>query len=87
MTDHETTVQAPEQTLQARVAANLRAEMAARNLGSGQLASVLDTGKRAALRRMKGEQGISMTELDRLADWLHVPVTALMARREYEAQR
>jgi len=72
--------------LQALVATNIRAEMAAQELTSAHLASLLDVRRPAALARMRGKQGISLNELERIADWLGVSQARLMKPRDEVAR-
>jgi len=67
-----------------RVAVNVRAEMAAQRRSAVQLASLLAIGHRAALRRVNGEMPFSLGELDKVAAWLDVSVSSLMAARSTE---
>lgn len=71
--------------LPGRVAVNVRAEMAAQKKTSVGLAAVLETGHRAALRRVNGEQDFSLGELEKTAAWLNVTIAYLMAARVAEA--
>ncbi|HEY8590684.1 MAG TPA: helix-turn-helix domain-containing protein [Naasia sp.] len=80
--DQNTTVGGTGVTLHERVAANLRAEMAAQRKSTLDLARELHVGHRAATRRWNGEQPIGLNELSVIAKWLDVPVSALMAARE-----
>lgn len=68
-----------------RVAVNVRAEMAVQRRTAVELAKVLSIGHRAALHRVNGEVDYSLGELEKVAAWLDVTVTSLMAPREAQA--
>jgi transcriptional regulator with XRE-family HTH domain len=77
-----TTLNSKKATLNDRVAANLRAEMAAQRKSVTDLSAALRVGHRAATRRWSGEQDIGLNELELLSKWLDVPLTAFMVSRE-----
>jgi len=69
------------ETLADKVAANIRAEMAAQRKNAVELAAVLSIGHRAAVRRWSGQQAFSLNELSKVSRWLGVPSSTLMADR------
>ncbi len=71
-------------TLADHVAANLRAELAARRLNANDLAKVLNVGVRAASRRMSGDIELSLNELDIVSRWLGVTRSQMMTERSQE---
>lgn len=62
-----------------RVAGALRAEMARRKVSQSQLAGHLGMSQMAVSRRVSGETPLDIAELFAAADYLGVPVTALLA--------
>ena len=74
-----TTVEGPAASLSDRVAASVRAGLAAKKRSSAELAVVLGMQPRAAQRRLRGEVAFTISEVGVIADWLGVPYSALMA--------
>ncbi|QUW18857.1 hypothetical protein [Agrococcus sp. Marseille-Q4369] len=68
-------------TLGERVAATVRAHMGWRRLPVSELARVLGLGQRAAKRRYDGVRDFSLTELERVAEWLDIDREDLAAGR------
>jgi len=62
-----------------RVAAEIRAGLARRGLTQGDLAAALGLSQAAVSRRLTGEVPIDVEELTAVADWLGVPLSALLA--------
>lgn len=62
-----------------RVAAEVRAEMARQRRTQTELAEHLDMSQQAVSRRMTGELAWDVDEITDIADWLGVPLAALMA--------
>jgi transcriptional regulator with XRE-family HTH domain len=77
-----TNLNSKKATLNDRVAANLRAEMAAQRKTVTDLAEALHVGHRAATRRWSGDQDIGLNDLDQISVWLEIPVSTLMTARE-----
>lgn len=67
-----------EATLTARVAAQIRALMAARRKTSADLAEVLGISQSSASRRMHGDGLFTLDQLEETADWLGVPLTDII---------
>jgi transcriptional regulator with XRE-family HTH domain len=61
------------------VAAEVRAEMARRRITQEALAAHLHTTQRGISRRLTGEVAFNLDELSRIAEFLDVPVTRLVA--------
>lgn len=68
-------------SLSQTVATNVRAEMAAQKRTAVTLAELLDLGYEAARSRISGDVDISLNELERIAAWLGVSESSLMASR------
>lgn len=79
---HEQAQKPHAPSLAERVAMNVRAELAARRMTSADLAGRLSIGPRAAARRLSGEIDFTLNEAEAVADWLGVPMSALMAPRQ-----
>lgn len=69
-----------------QVAANVRAEMAVQGKTAVELAEVLHVGHRAALHRRNGSIPFSLHDLQRVAEWLRVPISSLMTPRAEAVQ-
>ncbi len=67
------------------VAAEVRAEMARQRKTGKELAAVLQTSQQSASRRMTGEKPLDLDELGKIADWLEVPYSSLLASFEKAA--
>lgn len=65
-------------TLDERVAAQIRALMAARRLTSADLGAALDISQSSASRRMVGEGTFTLNEIQATAEWLGVPITDII---------
>lgn len=65
-------------TLDERVAAQIRALMAARRLTSAELGEALGISQSSASRRMVGEGTFTLNEIQAAADWLGVPITDII---------
>jgi DNA-binding XRE family transcriptional regulator len=61
----------------ATIITELRALMARRRVTQAQLAEVLDCSAQTITRRMTGEKSFTIAELDAIAGFLDVPITAL----------
>jgi DNA-binding Xre family transcriptional regulator len=64
--------------LDERVAAQIRALMAARRLTSMDLAAALGISQSAASRRMVGDGTFTLNEIQVAAEWLCVPITDII---------
>lgn len=62
-----------------RVAAEVRAYLARQRKTQGDLAVALGISQQSVSRRMTGAQPFDVDELHRIAAWLGVPVSALLA--------
>lgn len=72
--------QAPaEPTAAQRIATEIRGIMAARKLGSIDLANYLQVHRSTANRRINGESDLTINEIEAIAGWLDVPITRLIA--------
>lgn len=60
-----------------RVAANARAEVARRQIRQGRIAEHLGLNQQQVSRRLTGEVEFSVSELQKLAELLEVPVATL----------
>jgi len=60
----------------ATIIGELRALMARRRVTQGQLADVLGCSAQSVTRRMKGDKSFTIDELDTIAAYLDVPITA-----------
>lgn len=60
---------------------NIRAELAAQQLNTNDLAAVLNVGPRAAARRVSGSLDFSLNETEIVAAWLNVSVLTLSRSR------
>jgi predicted XRE-type DNA-binding protein len=58
------------------IISELRALMARRRVTQAQLAEVLGCAPQSITRRMKGEKSFTIDELDQIAAYLDVPITA-----------
>lgn len=65
-------------TLNERVAAQIRALMAARKKTSSELGAELGISQSAASRRMHGDGSFNLDEVQAVADWLQVPITDII---------
>jgi transcriptional regulator with XRE-family HTH domain len=65
-------------TLNDRVAAQIRALMAARRRTSGELGQALGISQSAASRRMVGDGTFTLDQIQQAADWLGVPITDII---------
>lgn len=59
------------------VAANVRAELARRKLGTADLSLQLGCSRRAAQNRWNGDTAYSVGQIEQVAAWLGVPVDRL----------
>ena len=73
------TTQAEPETAAKRIAMEIRGLMAARKLGSTDLATFLKVHRSTAARRINGESDLTINEVEAIAAWLDVPVTRLIA--------
>lgn len=73
------TPQAEPETAAQRIAMEIRGLMAARRLGSTDLANFLNVHRSTAARRINGESDLTINEVEAIAAWLDVPVTRLIA--------
>jgi transcriptional regulator with XRE-family HTH domain len=71
-----------ETTAAQRIATEIRGIMAARKLGSLDLANYLQVHRSTANRRINGESDLTINEIEAIAGWLDVPVTRLIAPAE-----
>jgi len=71
----------------AAVASNLRAELARANRRKGDLAAVLGLSPAAITRRASGETPLDVNELFAIAEWLDIPVTALLPDEGYRLNK
>ncbi len=67
------------------VAANVRAEMAKRQLTVTQMAEALGLDRKVTLSRYRGIKSLTLTEVDLLARWLDVDVDVLLGLHERAA--
>lgn len=65
------------------VAENVRVELARRNLGTTDLAKALGISNRVACNRKAGVSEFSISELERLSNWLQVPCEKLFEHESY----
>ena len=63
-----------------RVAAVVRAEMAAQQRPVAALAEVLGVTAPTAHKRLDGEMPFDLVEVERIADWLEITPSELLAR-------
>jgi transcriptional regulator with XRE-family HTH domain len=75
----------PDTTLEQRVATNVRAALAARRMTSADLSKVLHLEQRAAQRRLNGTTPFTLSEMGKVAAWLGVSYSALVAPIAFEA--
>ena len=68
-------------TLSELVAAEVRAEMARRNRRGIDLAEHLDISGAALSAKLNGRTPFTLNELQRVADWLDVPLVVLLGER------
>ncbi|WP_157931839.1 helix-turn-helix domain-containing protein [Mycobacteroides abscessus] len=66
-------------TIDQRVAANVRAEMARRRVSQQTLANAMDLSFMSISRRMSGHVSFSISELYRVAEILKVDIRTLIA--------
>ncbi|WP_157932372.1 helix-turn-helix domain-containing protein [Mycobacteroides abscessus] len=66
-------------TIDQRVAANVRAEMARRRVSQQTLANAMDLSFMSISRRMSGHVSFSISELYRVAEVLKVDIRTLIA--------
>ncbi len=69
-------------TWSVRVADAIRAEMAAQGRSIGDLAAALEIGRVTASRRVTGATAFDLVELERVAAWLGLTPSALVARAD-----
>jgi transcriptional regulator with XRE-family HTH domain len=69
-----TTTQTPHE----RVAAEIRAELARKQIPQSRLAAVLGISEVGVSRRMRGETPLDINELVKIAGFLGVPVSQFM---------
>lgn len=62
-------------------AGGLRAEMSRQRKTSNDLASILHCSQSSASRRMTGETGMDLDEIQTVSDWLGVPIGVLLQER------
>jgi transcriptional regulator with XRE-family HTH domain len=67
------------EVLAASVAAEVRAHMARQQVNQQRIAEVLGYSRQAFSRRMTGEVPFDVAELEKIATFLNVPVTSLLA--------
>lgn len=67
-----------ERTLNERVAEEIRVQLARKNITASELARRAGMTQRSVSRRITGEKAIDMDDLERFAQALDVPVTALL---------
>lgn len=60
-------------------AGGLRAEMSRQRKTSSDLASILHCSQSSASRRMTGDVGLDLDEVQAVADWLGISVPALLS--------
>jgi transcriptional regulator with XRE-family HTH domain len=65
-------------TYATRVAASVRAELARKKITQGQLADALGMTQPAISRRVSGQLPFDVDEIQRIAEFLSVPVTQFM---------
>jgi transcriptional regulator with XRE-family HTH domain len=65
-------------TLNERVAAQIRALMAARRKTSADLGEALGISQSSASRRMLGDGLFTLNQIQETADWLGVPITDII---------
>lgn len=65
----------------AEVAAEVRAELARQRKPQRQLGEVIGLSQTAAWRRLKGDIPFDVAELDKIADWLGVPLANFFPER------
>lgn len=70
------------ETAAQRLAGEVRAEMARQKRTAGELARVVGITAHTAGRRLNGAVPFNITELDAVARWLDIDLTALMKRAE-----
>lgn len=70
------------QTLADFVAAQIRAEMARRQLPKAHLARLLDVDETWIGRRMRGKSAITMDDLERIATALEMPLSYFVPASE-----
>lgn len=64
-----------------RVAVNVRAELSARRIHGTELARYLGISLNTMYRRLDGESAWPVDDLEQVADFLDLPVMALLAER------
>lgn len=62
-----------------RVAANVRAELARRNIPAQSLAEAVDLNRATLGRRLNGYSSFTIDELDRIADYFGLPLEVLIS--------
>jgi len=67
------------QTLQDRVAGEVRAELARQRMTQAAFAELLGRSDPYVTRRLSGEVAFNLTEVDRIAEVLQVPVQQLLS--------
>lgn len=70
------------QTLADYVAAQLRAEMARRQIPAAELARKLQVNENWVGRRMRGKNAITMSDLEQIANALEVPLSYFLPAAE-----
>jgi transcriptional regulator with XRE-family HTH domain len=73
-----TRVMKPSQTANERVAAQIRAFMAARKKRSSELAELLHITADTANRRVQGAGPFDFNDVEKIAAWLNVPVSHIV---------
>jgi transcriptional regulator with XRE-family HTH domain len=68
-------------SLAATVAAEIRAEMGRQQKSQEDLADVLGTARSVISLRLNGHRPFKLDEVQRLADYFGVPITALIRER------
>jgi transcriptional regulator with XRE-family HTH domain len=63
-----------------RVAAVVRAEMAARSRSARDLADLLDVTEPTVAARLEGQTSFDLVEVEQVAAWLGIPLSELLAR-------
>ncbi len=68
-----------------RVIGNVKAELARRDLNGNDLIEPLGLGRNAIYSRLKGERPFETEELAKIAEFLKLPIEALVAQVELGA--
>lgn len=67
-----------QSTVSRSVTANIRAELARRDLRQPDLATALNMHPMSVSKRMTGQVGWSIDEVQAAADWFGIPLVALL---------